>query len=173
MMTDLKPSTDKLLASFSESIWKHFGAAIDMFENAVVMCPEKFWDKPQFWYKAFHASFWLDYYMTVKPDGFSPPPPFTTSEFDPAGKMPERRYTKEEILFYVRSSRKKLHDIMKNMNAETALKRWINPDRNCTYFEMLLHNMRHLQHHTAQLNLLLRQSIDNAPPWVEKTEMSL
>ena len=72
-MTDLKPSTDKMLASFSESIWKHFGAAIDMFENAVVMCPEKLWGKPQFWYKAFHVSFWLDYYMTVNPEGFTPP----------------------------------------------------------------------------------------------------
>ena len=172
-MTDLKPSTDKMLASFSESIWKHFGAAIDMFENAVVMCPEKLWGKPQFWYKAFHASFWLDYYMTINPEGFTPPAPFTNSEFDPAGKIPERQYSKEEILSYVRSSRKKLHDILKNMDEETALKRWINPNRNVTYFEMLLHNMRHLQHHTAQLNLLLRQGIDNAPPWVETTEMSL
>src|SRR5690349_3626470 len=165
MISDIKPTTDKMLASFSESIWKHFGAAIDMFENAIRMCPEEQWDKPQFWYKAFHAAFWLDYYMTINPDGFTPMPPFTTSEFDPAGKMPERKYTKDEILSYVHASRKKLHDIMKNMNEETALKRWINPDRNVTYFEMLLHNMRHLQHHTAQLNLGLRQSINNAPAW--------
>jgi len=30
-------------------------------------------------------------------------------------------------------------------------------------FELLLHNMRHVQHRAAQLNLLLRQRTDSAP----------
>ena len=173
MTTDFKPSTSKMLASFSETIWTQFGATIDMFENAVKMCPEEQWEKPPFWYKALHAAFWLDYYLTTKPDSFSPPAPFTTSEFDPAGKLPERKYTREEILAYIKSSRKKLHDVLKNFSEEIALGHWVNPDRDVTYFDMLLHNMRHLQHHTAQLNLGLRQSIDNAPPWVERTKIKM
>jgi len=173
MITETKPSTDKMLASFSETIWRHFGATIDMFENAVKMCPEEQWEKPQFWYKAFHAAFWLEYYLTIKPQGFTPQAPFTTSEFEPAGKMPERKYTKEEILAYIDSSRKYLHDTLKNMSEEIALGRWVNPDRDVTYFDMLLHNMRHLQHHTAQLNMGLRQEINNAPPWVERTKMNI
>lgn len=32
--------------------------------------------------------------------------------------------------------------------------------------ELLLYRMRHVQHHVAQLNLLLRQSVDSAPAWV-------
>jgi hypothetical protein len=32
--------------------------------------------------------------------------------------------------------------------------------------ELFLYNLRHLQHHTAQLNLLLRQRTDSAPRWV-------
>src|SRR5215831_6856279 len=32
--------------------------------------------------------------------------------------------------------------------------------------ELLLYRMRHDQHHVAQLNLLLRQSVDSAPAWV-------
>jgi len=32
--------------------------------------------------------------------------------------------------------------------------------------EILLYNMRHVQHHAAQLNQLLRQEIDQAPDWV-------
>jgi hypothetical protein len=35
--------------------------------------------------------------------------------------------------------------------------------------ELLLYNMRHVQHHVAQLNLLLRQTVDSAPAWVAKT----
>ena len=173
MLSEVKQPTDTLLSSFNESIWKQFGATIDMFENAIVMCPEEFWGKPQFWYKAFHASFWLDYYLTTNPDGFTPSSPFTTSEFDKSGKLPERKYTKDEVLTYVRASKKKLHAVMKNMNEEVALGRWINPDRDFSFFEMLLYNMRHLQHHTAQLNLLLRQGITDAPGWIAQTEGSI
>jgi uncharacterized damage-inducible protein DinB len=36
--------------------------------------------------------------------------------------------------------------------------------------EILLYNMRHVQHHAAQLNLILRQTIDSAPGWVSKAK---
>jgi uncharacterized damage-inducible protein DinB len=35
--------------------------------------------------------------------------------------------------------------------------------------ELLLYNMRHVQHHAAQLNMLLRRRTNSAPPrWVSK-----
>ena len=34
---------------------------------------------------------------------------------------------------------------------------------------ILLYTLRYAQHHAAQLNLLLRQSIDDAPGWVYKS----
>jgi uncharacterized damage-inducible protein DinB len=34
--------------------------------------------------------------------------------------------------------------------------------------ELLLYNMRHVQHHAAQLNMLLRQTTNSAPRWVSK-----
>jgi uncharacterized damage-inducible protein DinB len=35
--------------------------------------------------------------------------------------------------------------------------------------ELLLYNMRHVQHHAAQLNMLLRQRTNSAAPrWVSK-----
>lgn len=33
--------------------------------------------------------------------------------------------------------------------------------------------MRHVQHHTAQLNLLLRQEINDAPKWVSVAKIEL
>jgi uncharacterized damage-inducible protein DinB len=32
--------------------------------------------------------------------------------------------------------------------------------------ELLLYNLRHVQHHAGQLHLLLRQTTDDAPRWV-------
>ncbi|WP_415161344.1 DinB family protein [Parafilimonas sp.] len=38
--------------------------------------------------------------------------------------------------------------------------------RNYSVLEILFYNMRHVQHHAAQLNLLLRQTINKAPGYV-------
>jgi uncharacterized damage-inducible protein DinB len=42
-----------------------------------------------------------------------------------------------------------------------------------TVAELYIYNMRHVQHHAAQLNLLLRQKIDLAPGWVSQTKIKL
>ena len=39
--------------------------------------------------------------------------------------------------------------------------------------ELLLYSMRHVQHHAAQLNLILRQRTNSAPRWVGKTAHAL
>lgn len=49
----------------------------------------------------------------------------------------------------------------------------VNQYRDYSVFEMLLYNMRHVQHHSAQLNKFLRQYINNAPAWVMQTKEEL
>ena len=77
--------------SLKTILWKQFGAAVDMFENAVAACPDTLWnDSSLFWYNAYHTIFFPDYYLTEDPDNFFPPEPYTLSEFDPDGSPPER-----------------------------------------------------------------------------------
>ena len=157
-----------------ETLWKQFGAGIDMLENAIVLCKDELWDNDsKFWYIAYHCLFYLDYYLTPDPAGFSPPSPYTLSEFDPAGAMPDRVYSKEELLSYLRYGRKKCHDFIAGMTYEMANSRWVNEYKNYSILEILLYNMRHVQHHAAQLNLLLRQGMNNAPTWVSQTKDKL
>lgn len=42
-----------------------------------------------------------------------------------------------------------------------------------TLVESLIYSLRHVQHHAAQLNLLLRQHVDDAPAWVSATKIPL
>ena len=105
-------------------IWNQFGAAIDMLENAIRACPDEVWEdfskKPEwkkrdivgFWYLVFHTLFWLDYYLSDSDKGFAPPAPFTLREFDPEGALPERVYTKEELLIYLEHGRQKFRHLM-------------------------------------------------------------
>lgn len=155
-------------------IWRQFGASLDMLENAIRMCPVELWDsEKKFWYLAYHCLFWTDYYLTLNPTDFLPPRPYTLSEFDPSGAMPDRTYSKEEMLSYLEHSRKKCFELISGLTQGIANSRWINDYKNYSVFEMLLYNMRHVQHHTAQLNLLLRQEIDNAPRWVSVTNIEM
>lgn len=158
----------------NKSLWKQFGASIDMLENAILLCPIEHWDtERKFWYNAYHCLFFLDYYLTMEPGAFSPPPPFTFSEFEDV--MPDRVYSKEELLNYLRFNREKCHQLITRLTEEQFSERWINQSgtMNYTVFEILLYNMRHVQHHAAQLNLLLRQTINNAPDWVSFTSSDL
>jgi hypothetical protein len=160
--------------SFNESLWKQFGASIDMLENAITMCPDAHWDnEKQFWYNAYHCLFWLDYFLTLEPSKFLPPKPFTLSEFDPSGTKPERAYSKAELLSYLQTSRQKCHRLIASLNDELLNQRWVNEYRNYSVFEILLYNMRHVQHHAAQLNMLLRQEINHAPKWVWQTDINV
>ena len=153
-------------------IGSQFGAAIDMLENAISACPDLLWSdrsrKPEFWYVVFHTLFFLDCYLSDSLEEFTPPPPFTRDELDPAGILPERVYSKEELHTYLEHGRKKCRETIESMSEEKALQRcgfdWLH----ISVGELLLYNMRHVQHHAGQLNLILRQTIDSAPRWVRK-----
>ncbi|HLG94423.1 MAG TPA: DinB family protein [candidate division Zixibacteria bacterium] len=174
--------------SWKTILWNQFGAAIDMMENAIRACPDEVWGdfskKPEwkkkdvvgFWYLVYHTLFFLDYYLSdsatevVTEEGFAPPALFTLSEFDSEGALPERVYTKEELLSYLDHCRKKFRRLMTGLTEEGAHRPSGIPRRDMTVAELLLYNMRHVQHHTAQLNLILRQKTDSAPDWVSKTK---
>jgi hypothetical protein len=153
-----------------EELWRQFGAAIDMLENAIEACPDELWDdrsrRPEFWYLAYHTLFYLDLYLSDSVDGFAPPSPFTLGEMDPAGVMPARPYTKDELRSYLTYGRRKCRSRLASLTNE-----WTSTLRKFSWGEMsgaalLLYNMRHVQHHAAQLNLILRQTVDAAPRWV-------
>jgi hypothetical protein len=152
------------------ALWHQFGAAIDMLDNALHACPEELWGdrtrQPQFWYLVYHTLFWLDLYLTGSLEGFSPPAPFTLSELDPAGVMPDRVYTREELAGYLQHGRAKCRSRLASLTPEEAGRRvdldWLD----LSFAELLLYNLRHVQHGAAQLNLILRQCTGSAPPWI-------
>jgi hypothetical protein len=68
------------------AVWRQFGAAIDMLNDALRDCPDELWTAelwPEsglpgfsaFWYLAFHTLFWLDCNVSGKPDSLTPPRP--------------------------------------------------------------------------------------------------
>jgi hypothetical protein len=156
-------------------LWQQFGAAIDMLENALLACPDELWrdrsKQPEFWYIAYHTLFLLDCYLSDSVESFIPPVPFNLDELDPEGILPDRPYTKEELHTYLEHGRRKCKAVIEGLTEERAQQpsgfEWL---LNMPVIELLLYNMRHVQHHAAQLNLILRQTTDSAPRWVGRVQ---
>jgi len=151
-------------------IWSQFGAAIDALGLAIDMCPESLWGdrtkQPEFWYTTYHALFWLDLYLSESLETFQPPEPFNLDELDPAGILPARVYTQAELRDYLAHGRAKCRQVIAALTPERAHAQcgfeWVD----MSVGELLLYNLRHVQHHAAQLNLLLRHATGAAPHWV-------
>jgi hypothetical protein len=171
-----------MINTVKESLWKQFGASIDMLKNAVTLWPDEYWSTDRnFFYNAYHVLVFLDYYLTNPPNNFSSPLPFTLTERKAAPAeaiddvIPNRIYTKNELLVYLQSCREKCYRLITSLTEEKLSERWIEEggDMNYSVLEILLYNMRHVQHHAAQLNLSLRQKINNAPRWVARANDEL
>lgn len=181
-----------MITILKESLWKHFGASIDMLKNAIMLWPEEYWTtNKKFFYTAYHCLVFLDYYLTIPPRNFSSPLPFKLAEPGDIPEdaiddvVPDRIYNKKELLDYLQSSREKCRMVVAELTEEKLNKRWtdgpepmdlaLSGQDALTYsvLEILLYNMRHVQHHAAQLNLLLRQGINNAPDYVPQAQDDL
>jgi hypothetical protein len=158
-------------------VWGQLGGAIDMLENAILACPDEVWragEPPRaLWYVTFRTLFFLDLYTFGTLEGFAPPPPFTLDELDPAGVFPERVYSRDELGEYLRACRDRCRAAIAVLTEETAARRcvfwWVQE----SYSELMLRNVRHVQHHTAQLNWVLGEKTGAAPRWVGATTVPL
>ncbi len=149
-----------------------FEAALAMLGNAIAACPAGRWAEPgaapAFWYLVYHTLFWLDHYLAPDPADFRPPPPFGLEELDPSGVLPPRVYRPDELLGYLAHGRARLRAVLHGPAAvDLAAPRTFGSIQG-TLLEVLLYNLRHVQHHAAQCNLLLRQGGVEPPRWVAR-----
>jgi hypothetical protein len=162
--------------SMKESLWNQFGASIDMLINAISNCPDDYFETPQrFYYIAFHSTIFLDYYSTIPPNDFSPRLSFTQKELKDRPKeaiddlIPDKIYSKQELITYLKQSREKCKQLIDSLTNENLNQRFTEGDEpndmDYPILEIILYNLRHTQHHAAQLNMLLRQDIDKHMEW--------
>lgn len=159
-----------------EILWNQFGASVDMLINVISACPEDYFiTNRRFYYIAFHSTVFLDYYMSIPPKDFSPLLPFTQKGPEERPKeaiddlIPDKPYNQQELLEYLHQSRNKGRQLIYDLTDEKLKERFVEGeepnDMDYPIFEILLYNMRHTQHHTAQLNMMLRQDLDKHMEW--------
>ncbi len=163
-----------------ESLWRQFGACIDMLLNVISSCPDNYFTtNKRFYYLAYHSVIFLDYYLTIPPKDFSPTLTFSIKEADErppesiGDMIPDETYSKQELTGYLNASRLKCKRLIESLTDTKKLNTRFTEgnqegDMDYSILEILLYNLRHTQHHVGQLNLIIRQDFDKHMNWTFK-----
>ena len=160
-------------------IGRQFAAAIQMLRSAIEACPDDLWDDAAhgtpFWHLAYHALFYTDFYLSDDAQTFQAADfhidkanflPGDYQQYPGVVTTPEKAFTKVQLLEYADHCLRKSEETFKKLTGERALERCGFPWYNLNVGEFLLNNLRHTQHHTGQLVLLLRRHSDTGTRWV-------
>ncbi len=165
-----------------ESLWRQFGASIDMLINVIANSPDNYLvTNKRFYYLAYHSVIFLDYYLSIPPTDFSPMLPFTINDNgqrppESIGDMiPDKIYSKQELIEYLQHSRLKCKKIIERLTDDEKLNIRFTEgnqegDMDYPILEILLYNLRHTQHHTGQLNLMIRQDLNKHMEWAFRVD---
>jgi hypothetical protein len=174
---------------FRETLWKNFAAAIDMLSETIRLCPDILWNRrDRFYYMAYHTAIFLDYYLARPVRDFHPPLAYTLVDPDHLPEqaiddvIPNDTYSREAVLHWLASVRARARTIILDADDATLTGRWIQDDeldlhlgcpslvKDYTVLEILFYNFRHVQHHVAQLNQLLRAETGSAADWISHAD---
>ncbi|MGH9687967.1 MAG: DinB family protein [Candidatus Acidiferrales bacterium] len=158
---------------------RQYHAALAMMRETIERCPDDVWlasdHKNAFWQIAYHALFITHLYLqqdeaafrpwsqhqgdVQNPDGIAGPP-------DPNSGLPliPKPYTKAQALEYWKFCDQLIDDAIDKLDLE-------NPECGFRWYHMSklehqLVNLRHVQHHTAQLADRLRSAANIGIDWV-------
>ena len=171
-----------MISKIKESLWQQFGASIDMLINVVSFCPPDFYAaNKRFYYLAYHSIVFLDYYSSIPPRPFSPALSFTIKPQDQRPEesigdmVPDKIYSKQELVDYLQEVRLKCKKLIDSLTNDESLNARFTEgteegDMDYSILEILLYNLRHTQHHVGQLNLLVRQNLNEHMEWVFRVD---
>lgn len=152
-----------------------YRAAIATLMQCVDLCPDAMWEKPvaknSFSESAFHALLFGDLYLGKDSDALREQPfhkdhPEIFRDYEELeDRAPQLLYSRSMLKDYSQFVEQKVVDVM-NAETETSLAEAVGFEwLDITRAEMHPYNIRHIQHHAAQLILKLRLNTDVDPKW--------
>jgi hypothetical protein len=164
------------LETFKRLIANQYEAGLCALSHCLARCPDLHWNarvaKYPFCQVAFHTLFFTDYYLSRNVELFLKQP-WHQDQRDLFGdyeqledREPTSLYTRPQLDLYSNFCRNKAAIVMAK-ETETALSAQAQfPRKDFSRAELHVYNIRHIQHHAAQITLRLRIDVGIDIPWV-------
>ncbi len=165
-----------MLDTFKELIANQFEAAFCMLKTCIDRCSDAAWDAPvanlKFCQVTFHTLFFADFYLGQNADALRRQPfhrdhePFFRDYEELEDRAQVLLYDKPSIKTYLEHCRKKATEVIAAETAESLAGPSGFERRTFSRAELHVLNIRHIQHHNAQLSLRLRIDFQQDIPWI-------
>lgn len=165
-----------MLDTFQSLLANQFEASFCMLCACLDRCPESSWNAPvanhKFCQAAFHTLFYADFYLSPSENDFRTQPfhlehaEFFRDYEEFESRPPIHLYDRPAIKTYLDHCRAKAKAIVPAETAESLTAKAAFTRRDISRAELHVYNIRHIQHHIAQLSLRLRLDHQIDIPWV-------
>lgn len=154
---------------------QQYEAALCTLNHCMVNSPEAAWQgnvvNMTFDQVVFHTLFFTDYYLGQNPEAFTRQDYHQThaeffadyEEMEP--RVQVQRYTKESLDSYLQFCRAKASETLAAESIEDLSAACQFPPKSFSRAELHVYNVRHIQHHAAQLIMRLRLDYQVDTPW--------
>jgi hypothetical protein len=164
-----------MIEIFKELITNQYEAAFCTLNSCVDRCPEAEWNASVFQLKfcqvVFHTLFFADYYLGPAEEPLRQQPfhrqhagVFLDYE-ELEDRAPVRLYEKSWTQLYLKHCRTKGAEVIRSETAESLHAMAEFARRTHSRAELHVCNIRHIQHHAAQLSLRLKIDCQRDVPW--------
>jgi hypothetical protein len=164
-----------VLDTLKELIGNQLQAALCTLHSCIDKCPEAAWDAPvanlAFCQVTLHTLFYADFYLGRNEHGFREQPFHRDNPqfFRDYEEMEDRKqvllYDRVTMKAYLEHCRKKGAAVLAEETVETLSAPCGFTRREFSRVELYVYNIRHIQHHAAQLALRLRLDYQEDTPW--------
>jgi hypothetical protein len=174
-----QPVNQDDMTSVRSALKSQYHAALTMLRGTIEQCPEDLWlsteHRNAYWQGAYHALFFAHFYLMPDEAAFRPwkghqsdvqHPDGIPGPADPSSSLPllPRPYTKSEVLAYWSICDELVDPAVDtlDLNSPNSGFSWYQIPK----LEHQILNIRHIQHHTAQLADRLRFATDTGTRWI-------
>lgn len=167
-----------MLDTLKELLAHQYEASLCALNFAIARCPDSLWHQPvanwKYCQAAFHVVFFADVYLQPSDDADAlKRQPFHLdhkADFRDYEEMEDRPqvllYEKSFVVSYLQYVRDKARETIARESGDVLAGPSGFRRRKCSRAELHVYNIRHIQHHAAQLSLRLRQASEIDIPWV-------
>jgi len=165
-----------MIETVKHLIASQFEASLCTLGHCVARCPDELWNarvaRYPFCQVAFHTLFFADVYLGLDAESLRRQP-FHLANPDLFGdyeqledREPVSLYTRPQIETYLDFCRRKARETLAAETADDLAAPARFARRDFSRAELHVYNIRHIQHHAAQLILRLRLDSDVDIPWI-------